>query len=584
MEKSSKEEKSKIRPLITLVVILIILISVSSYVAYVYHNNFADNQIYQWEQQLLSTLQISSTNLETYIAKHSENLINISHNPVIKSKDFYSDPTITDSLYCPIKTLYEVSKKEVEALLLIDTTGIIIKRFSNLGNQYFKTGNICCNTINEELQLLKGQVFVSDVFINRKEEQSINISCPIFNDKDRIALIRWMIRIEALGKMFIKPVKIGTNGYMWCLDNYNNIICHPDTKLHEQKIYAINTDECEIFNGLTKDNISSNWLEESKYFYKQIITKQEFCGKSIDPSNGEYNLSAFKKVAIGNRTWTLIINLPFSEISDPIKKEGRRTLGLLLLISLGVSLLSLMFYSIQKKKIQLEIEKKYLTEIAATAEELNEERSKRVHAVIAGQEGERKRISRELHDGLGQMLLAIKVKLEGLTNRTEKESHKIKDIKELSVKTIEEIKRISDNLMPVILDELDIVISLENLCEEFQNTYKIEIDFVSYGVSEKLNSEIKTNIYRIAQEALNNLSKHSQATEANVQLLGNEEQLTLIISDNGIGFAIDNIDNYKGNGLHNIKDRTSIIKGTLTIDSKIGLGTEINVKIPLKGV
>ncbi|MCF8297275.1 MAG: hypothetical protein K9J13_07015 [Saprospiraceae bacterium] len=581
MEKPSKVEKLKLRPLITLILVLIVLISVSTYIVYIYHNTFKENQINKWEQQLLSTIEISSLNLETYVDKFSDNLLNISFNPTLKNWDFYSEKTDFDSLYCPIKTLYEISKKEIDAILLLDTLGVIIKRFSYFGNQFYKIGNKCCNSIENELRLDEGQVYVSDVFTNWNDAKAINISCPVYKDKTRIALLRWMIRMDTLSSRFINPVKIGSKGYMWFLDNYNNILSHPDNKLLNQKIYVKDISESKIFESFPKDNKE---FIESKEFYNNIIEKDKFVGKSIDPSTGEYNLSAFRKVSMGNKTWTLLINLPYSEINDPIKADARRKIVFLIVISIAIFIVSFMFYTTQKKKIQLEIEKKYLTKIASTAEELKEERSKRVHAVIAGQEGERKRISRELHDGIGQMLLAIKVKLEGLTNSSgEIENNKIKDIKDISVKTIEEIKRISDDLMPVILDELDIVTSLKNLCDEFQSTYKIEIDFVSFGVSEKLNGEIKTNIFRIAQEALNNLSKYSKATEANVQLLGNEDQLTLIISDNGIGFSVDNIDSFKGNGLHNMKDRTSILKGVITIDSEIDNGTEINVKIPLIG-
>ncbi len=583
MKSFNKEKKSNLRLLITLIVILIVLISVSSYFTYIYHNTFKENQINQWEQQLVSTLQISCSNLETYINRYSDNLINLSYNPILKNNDFYSNPKHHDSLYCPIKTLYDVSKKEINAILLLDTTGVIIKRFSNWGNQYFQTGGLCCNSIENELQLQEGQIHVSDIFINKMNSQSINISCPVFIERNRIAILRWMIRMDSLSYSFFKTVKIGSNGYMWCLDNYNVVISHPDENLVEKKIYVKNIGESAIFKSLFENSTNNKWCAESKSFYNKIITEKEFVGKSIDPSSGVYNLSGFRKVSIGNKTWTLLINLPYSEINDPIIEDARRKLILLILISFAILFVSLMFYIIQKKKIQLEIEKKFLTEIAASAEELKEERSKRLHAVIAGQEIERKRISRELHDGIGQMLLAIKVKLEGLNIINDiKELNKINDIKHVSVKSIDEIKRISDNLMPVILDELDIAMSLKSLCEEIQNTYNIRIDFVSYGVSEKLNSDIKTNIYRITQEALNNICKHSEASEANVQLLGNEEQLTLIINDNGIGFDSKNIDCLKSNGLYNMKDRTIILKGEIKFESKINVGTEISVKIPLK--
>jgi two-component system sensor histidine kinase DegS len=221
--------------------------------------------------------------------------------------------------------------------------------------------------------------------------------------------------------------------------------------------------------------------------------------------------------------------------------------------------------------------------LALSSEKLREERQKRLTAMIDGQESERIRISRELHDGLGQYLLAIKVRLEEIGAHV---SGKLNDdlsvINGMFVETIDEAKRISNNLMPLMLDELGIVTALNNLCNELSATTKIKIDFVSFGIPDHINNKITTYIYRILQEALSNAVKYSSATEINVQLLGNKEQINLIVQDNGKGFIIDTSQKVKGNGLNNISERATILNGIFEIESKIGEGTILNVKIPLK--
>lgn len=138
--------------------------------------------------------------------------------------------------------------------------------------------------------------------------------------------------------------------------------------------------------------------------------------------------------------------------------------------------------------------------------------------------------------------------------------------------------------MPVTLEELGIAPApaLDSLCSEFQSNTKIKTDFVSHGVSDGLKDKLKTYLYRISQEALNNISKHAGASEVNLQLLGNSEQVNLIIQDNGKGFAYSPEKIWPGNGLNNIKDRVEILGGTFSLDSVLGKGTTLNIKIPLK--
>ncbi|MBT7828425.1 MAG: histidine kinase, partial [Bacteroidetes bacterium] len=131
-------------------------------------------------------------------------------------------------------------------------------------------------------------------------------------------------------------------------------------------------------------------------------------------------------------------------------------------------------------------------------------------------------------------------------------------------------------------EELGLITSIKNLCHEFKINSNIKVDFVSHGISELISIKQKTYIYRICQEALSNIQKHADASEVNVQLLGNNEQLTLIIQDNGKGFSYDIGYYTKGNGLNNIRDRAEILNGSCEIESTNKQGTNIKIRIPLE--
>ena len=577
MQKTSKTSSNKKSSLVIFITIIILIVSVASYIAYVYNRNFKEQLVNQWKNQLLTTANISSLNIENFINKYSENLIYTSHNPSVKKILMQNDSIEVE--YCCLEKLYEIHQKDVDAILLLDSNCNIIKRYPFWQDGVSRIGQKCHVEFCKGIKFQANKTYVSNVFSSKLNKKAISIYCPVYFKNDFIGLIRWMINVKTIIDKFIKPVKLSKEGYMWCIDNSNTIISHPDKNIIGQKLDDVLKNKIDDFENykINKDN------KKTFDFFELLAKEKNGFGESVDFLNGEKSLAVFKTVAIGNKSWKLIINMPYSEINNPIIENAKRTYGLVFIIIFFMIVISFRFYSIQKKKNKLEIETKYLQEIAQASEKLEEERNKRFNAVIDGQEKERKRISRELHDGLGQMLLAIKVKLEDINLAKKiKALNIIDDVKNISLKTIVEIRRISDNLMPGILYEFGIVTSLKKLCENFTKTDSIKIDFVSYGVDENMDNKIITYIYRIAQEAISNIIKHADASEVNVQLLGNKNQLNLVIHDNGKGFLIDNKTKFKGNGINNIRERVSILNGEIDIKSIIDQGTEIKIKIPLK--
>lgn len=207
--------------------------------------------------------------------------------------------------------------------------------------------------------------------------------------------------------------------------------------------------------------------------------------------------------------------------------------------------------------------------------------------ILQGQEEERKRLSREIHDGVGQMLSAMKMLLESLPATSGPIQMKINDAKSLMKSIIQEVRRVSFNLTPSSLDDFGLVPAVNKFCEEINAVSKSEITFINQTrFINRLESNIETNLYRIIQEAVNNALKYAKAEKITVTFSHSINSLHIIIEDNGKGFDLNRVQSSghfekAGHGIFNMKERTSYIGGTFNIDSQVGEGTKILITLSL---
>jgi two-component system NarL family sensor kinase len=200
----------------------------------------------------------------------------------------------------------------------------------------------------------------------------------------------------------------------------------------------------------------------------------------------------------------------------------------------------------------------------------------RAAALLEGQENERRRIIKELHDGVGQLLTAIRIRIDALENENELKN----EIKARINETIDEVKRISYNVMPQAIVDYGLEAALKGLCDNVKKYSNLSIDFRYVQEHEhKLNFEISIAVFRIAQEGLNNIVKHSGAKHVNLHLLDHEDEVYLVLEDNGKGFDETKI--LHGFGLRNIKERAKLLNGVAEIQSTPGEGTVVEVHIPI---
>lgn len=203
-------------------------------------------------------------------------------------------------------------------------------------------------------------------------------------------------------------------------------------------------------------------------------------------------------------------------------------------------------------------------------------------AIIQAQEDERRKIAKDLHDGVGRQISAISMNFQAFTRKIAKDIPDLdKDtekIKSLIFDTSEEIRAISHQMMPRALTQLGLVDALEDTIEiSFKNS-GIQVEFSIHGMEERLSQEIETGIYRIAQELISNVIKHSGASIVIIELSQINNTILLTVKDDGIG--IKQADN-RGIGITNITSRVNALNGSFTIEALPGKGTLATVKISL---
>jgi signal transduction histidine kinase len=210
-----------------------------------------------------------------------------------------------------------------------------------------------------------------------------------------------------------------------------------------------------------------------------------------------------------------------------------------------------------------------------------------LHRVVQAQEAERQRVARELHDETGQALTAIGMGLRGastiLHQDAGKAANNLRQLEGLVAASLNELQRLIADLRPSHLDDLGLPAALRWYSTELQNRLPIKVGVEIHGESKTLTPEVKIVLFRVAQEALTNVIKHADATQACVRLFFKEDQVELQVEDNGRGFAPGILENPQRPswGLLGMEERATLLGGELSVDSRRGRGTLIQVSIPI---
>lgn len=198
-------------------------------------------------------------------------------------------------------------------------------------------------------------------------------------------------------------------------------------------------------------------------------------------------------------------------------------------------------------------------------------------AVVAAQEKERYEISQELHDNVNQLLIAARIYIESAKKNEDKKTELLDQASKFVLKGIEEIRKLSKALITPMVDDMSLQEAIESLARDIviANPIKIKTIITSF-IEDDISDKFKLNVYRIVQEQLNNIIKHSQATSAEIHLSRNSHEVKILILDNGVGF--DTSQKSKGVGISNIIRRAELYNGFVDIQSVPGNGCKLDIR------
>ena len=217
-------------------------------------------------------------------------------------------------------------------------------------------------------------------------------------------------------------------------------------------------------------------------------------------------------------------------------------------------------------------------------------RSELIRKIVKTQEDERKRIAREIHDHIGQQMTALQLRLQMLIDKRTGDASILTELDELKVlatKIDTEVDFLAWELRPSILDDFGLAAATKKFVEEWSVHFETPAAFENIGLNgNRLTPEIKINLYRIVQEALNNTAKYAKASFVSVLLERRGRTIRLIIEDDGIGFEpqekVDLTGTDRGMGLIGMKERAELVGGTTEIESSKGKGTTVFVRVPAR--
>lgn len=204
--------------------------------------------------------------------------------------------------------------------------------------------------------------------------------------------------------------------------------------------------------------------------------------------------------------------------------------------------------------------------------------------IIAAQEEERRKISREMHDGPAQMMANILLRSELIerafkSGSIEKALEELKSIREIVRTSLYEVRRIIYDLRPMALDDLGLIPTIKRYVSTISDYHEIDIDFQTFGKEIRLNQNYEVALFRLVQESLQNAVKHSNASQIKVKIDIREDSISITVSDNGVGFDLESIDK-NSFGLIGMEERVEMLEGKMSIHSKENKGTRIYISIP----
>lgn len=276
-----------------------------------------------------------------------------------------------------------------------------------------------------------------------------------------------------------------------------------------------------------------------------------------------------------------IIALQKNNLLQKIQLKQKNTINIALVAGCTLLLLVvILFYTNFKNKNRLLLQKEKLHDQQIS--ELEKERKLiAAQSLMKGQEEERTRLARDLHDGIGGLLSGVKLSMSNMKGNvflSEENAQSVNNVIAQLDQSIAELRRVSHNMMPESLIKYGLIEALENYCESLTLSGKIKVQLQAYGMEQRMEQSSEIVIYRMTQELLNNVTKHAEAKNVLIQLVRKEDRFNLTVEDDGKGFDIKEIEKERGAGLVNIRARAEYLNGNVDIISVRGEGTSVTIE------
>ncbi|MGH2330896.1 sensor histidine kinase [Thermoanaerobacter mathranii] len=363
----------------------------------------------------------------------------------------------------------------------------------------------------------------------------------------------------------------------------------------EKTIEAIESSKVQIFDILEKAKEEVKrleaQLEELKIQVINVIKEVELCERKekkcklklalVSKQFGHLSEQAVRKAYDEAKEAQIELALKRREEKELIEKRNeleRKLIDNKTIIEKAEKLVS-------QINVALNYLNRDLKKMNTQLEQLKDKRALSVK-IIEAQEEERKRIAREIHDGPAQAMANVLLKSELceklITKDIEQAKVELKNLKNIVQQSLKEVRKIIYDLRPSALDDLGLIPALSRYIKNFSEETGIFVDFSVLSDYKRLSPEIEITCFRVVQEALTNIKKHSKAKNASVKFEFGMRFISIIIKDDGIGFDKENIG--QGYGLMGMRERVEILNGKFEISSFKNKGTQIYISIPVRGV
>lgn len=465
----------------------------------------------------------------------------------------------------------EYSEKALLVFENMNQTQFKLITLPNLATQYYKNGDtlkaIDYNAKAEQLAISLGNKGSLSIIYN-------NLGYLYLNRDTKKAKDYLQKTIQLKAELNLRSgIEIAQSnlGYAYLKEkDYLQAISYFDQAqkgINGKQLVFVYNNLSKAYKGLGNTNKALEYSEKSYRLNDSILNSEN--QKNLLEVQTKYESEKKEKEILQLKTENLEVNNK--------RKQNRN----LLFTALAALLLTLyIIYSIQKnaKRNRIILEQDLKIKEQDFNQLLKSQELEGIDAIIDAQEQERSKMAADLHDNLGSKVATLKLYLDSYEDQDEFSTY-YKKLKDLMSDTYDQIRSISKNKNFGAKINKGLIRSTVAIARQISDTKKVEIQVQNIDVNMRIENTLEIQIFRIIQELITNIIKHSQAKEATIQFSQNEGVLTIMVEDNGKGFELNNTSN--GIGLINIEKRMERINGELIIDSSIGSGTTVILNIPL---